>query len=105
MFEAFVILSVVSLILLIMAIVILMGKGDRLIAGYNNASRQSQGDYRQGRVRILIGVLLILIALLLPTFGVLLVLGYKELVLTTLPATAFVLVTATFALGHFWAKK
>jgi len=105
MFTAFVILSVVSLILLFMAIIILIGRGDSLIAGYNMASRKTQDTYNRSRVRIIVGVLLIVVALLLPAFGILLALGYKELVLTLLPASAFVLVAATFTIAHFWAKK
>lgn len=105
MVEAFVILSIVSVILLVMATVIIIGKGDSLIAGYNTASREAQQVYDKRRVRILVGVLLIVVALALPLFGILLVLGYKEAVLVALPVTAFVLVTATFTVAHFWAKK
>ena len=105
MFEAFVILSIVSVILLVMATVILIGKGDSLIAGYNTASREAQQVYDKRRVRILVGVLLIIVALALPLFAVLLVLGYKEAVLVALPVTAFVLVATTFTVAHFWAKK
>lgn len=105
MFEAFIILSGVSLILLIMAVVILIGKGDSLIAGYNTASSKAREVYDKRRVRILVGVLLIAIALALPAFGLLLVYGYKDLVMTAFPATAFVLITATFAVSHFWVKK
>ena len=105
MFEAFVVLSIVSLILLVMAMLILIGKGDSLIAGYNTASREAQQVYDRRRVRVLVGVLLIIVALALPLFGILLVLGYKEVVLVALPATAFILVAATFTTAHFWAKK
>ena len=102
---AFIILCLVSLSFIVMAVIILMGKGDSLIAGYNIASRQSRNVYRQKRLRIIVGVLLILVALALPTFGILLALGYKELVATVFPATAFVLFTGTLTAAHFWAKK
>ena len=105
MLGAFVILGVVSLVLLIMAIIILSGKGDSLIAGYNTASREAQDVYDKRRVRILVGVLLIVIGLVLPAFGFLLILGYKDLVLVAFPATAFIIVAATFATAHLWAKK
>ncbi len=105
MLGAFVILGVVSLLLLIMAIIILSGKGDSLIAGYNTASREAQDVYDKRRVRILVGVLLIVIGLVLPAFGLLLILGYKDLVLVAFPATAFIIVAATFATAHLWAKK
>ncbi len=105
MFEAFIILSGVSLVLLVMAVVILIGKGDSLIAGYNTASRKAQEVYDRKRVRILVGVLLIAIAIALPVFGLLLVYGYKEVVMTAFPATAFVLIAAAFTVSHFWVKK
>lgn len=105
MLGAFVILGLVSLVLLIMAIIILSGKGDSLIAGYNTASREAQDVYDKRRVRILVGVLLIVIGLVLPAFGLLLILGYKDLVLVAFPATAFIIVAATFATAHLWAKK
>ena len=105
MLEAFIILSGVSLVLLVMAVIILIGKGDSLIAGYNIASRKAQEVYDKRRVRILVGMLLIAIAVVLPAFGLLLVYGYKEIVMTAFPAAAFVLITATFTLLHFWVKK
>ena len=105
MLVAFVVLCLTALVLIIMAIAILIGKGDSLIAGYNTASRDAQNVYHKSRVRIIVGTLLILVALSLPAFGLLLALGYKELVLIAIPATAFVLITATFIVAHFWAKK
>ncbi len=105
MLETFVILSVVSLIFLVMAVIILSGKGDSLIAGYNTASREAQDVYHKRRVRILVGVLLIVISLALPLFGYLLIRGYKEVVMVALPATAFVIITAAFVAAHFWVKK
>lgn len=105
MLEAFIILGGVSLVLLIMAVIILIGKGDSLIAGYNTASRKAQDVYDRRRVRILVGVMLIVIALALPIFGLLLVYGYKEMVMTALPAAAFILITAAFVISHFWVKK
>ncbi|MBO4803787.1 MAG: DUF3784 domain-containing protein [Muribaculaceae bacterium] len=105
MLEAFVILSVVSLVLLVMAIVILSGKGDSLIAGYNTASREVQEAYDKRRVRILVGVLLIVVAVMVPIFGFLLIRGYKDLIMVVFPATVFIIVAATFTSAHFWAKK
>ena len=105
MLEAFVILSVVSLVFLVMAVIIMSGKGDSLIAGYNTASREAQDVYDKRRVRILVGVLLIVIGLALPAFGYLLVCGYNEFVMVAFPATAFVIIAAAFPTAHFWAKK
>lgn len=105
MLVAFIILSLVSILLAVMAILIMIGRGDSLIAGYNIASNKSREAYHKPRLRIIIGVLLLIIALSLPAIGILLSLGYKEWVLTVLPAAVFVLVAATFTTAHFWAKK
>lgn len=105
MFVAFTILTVISLIILVVAIVIMMGRGDDFIVGYNTASKKSRESYHIGRVRVIVGVLLILIALALPVLGALLVMGYKEIVITAFPAFAFLLIAGTFTVSHFWAKK
>lgn len=102
---AFIILSVISLMILVAAVVILLGKGDDLIVGYNLASRKNQERYHRNRVRMIAGMMLIIISVSIPVAAVLLIKGYTELVITTLPAFLFALVTATFTLGHFWAKK
>jgi hypothetical protein len=46
-----------------------------------------------------------LIAMALPAIAAMLIMGYKELVMTTLPAIVFVLIAATFTASHLWAKK
>ena len=84
---------------------ILSGKGDSLIAGYNTASREVQEAYDKRRVRILVGVLLIVVAVMVPIFGFLLIRGYKDLIMVVFPATVFIIVAATFTAAHFWAKK
>ena len=57
-----IVLVLVAAILLIMGIVILMGKGDNLIAGYNTASKEERSKYNIKRLRRLIGGLLIVLA-------------------------------------------
>ena len=101
----FIILSVISLIILAAAIVIMLGRGDDLIAGYNIASNKSRDMYRIKRLRIIVGILLTLIAAALPVMAFLLIMGYAGVVLTAFPALAFVLVAGTFTAAHFWAKK
>ena len=105
MLVAFTILAVISLLLVIVAVVIMLGRGDDFIVGYNIASRKTRDMYRIKRLRIIVGILLLLIAALLPTIAALLIMGYKEIVMTSFPATAFILIAATFTVSHFWAKK
>ena len=65
-----VILSVIAAMLAIMGIVILVGKGDNLIAGYNTASKEERAKYNVKRLRALIGGLsLVLAPLMFMIFG------------------------------------
>ena len=50
--------------LAILGIVILLGKGDALIAGYNTASAEEKTQYNIKRLRLLVGSLLIGIGLI-----------------------------------------
>lgn len=105
MLTAFIILSVISLLIVVVAFVIMLGRGDDFIVGYNIASKKTRDMYDIRRVRVIVGVLLMLIAMALPAIAAMLIMGYKELVMTTLPAIVFVLIAATFTASHLWAKK
>jgi hypothetical protein len=105
MLTAFIILSVISLLIVVVAVVIMLGRGDDFIVGYNIASKKTRDMYDICRVRVIVGVLLMLIAMALPAIAAMLIMGYKELVMTTLPAIVFVLIAATFTASHLWAKK
>lgn len=105
MLVAFIILCLVSLLMIVAAVIILIGKGDDMIAGYNLASSKTRDHYHTQRVRIIVGILLMIIAIALPSIGVLLSLGYAELIMTLLPPFAFVLLTGSFTTLYFWARK
>lgn len=57
-----IVLMIVSVLLLIMGMVILFGKGDNLIAGYNTASKEEMSQYNIKRLRGLIGGMLVLLS-------------------------------------------
>lgn len=57
-----IVLSIVAAVLLVMGIVILIGKGDNLIAGYNTASQEERSKYNIKRLRGLIGGFLVALA-------------------------------------------
>lgn len=105
MLTVFIILSVISLLIVVVAVVIMLGRGDDFIVGYNIASKKTRDMYDIRRVRVIVGVLLMLIAMALPAIAAMLIMGYKEWVMTTLPAIVFVLIAATFTASHLWAKK
>ena len=57
-----IVLIFLAAVLLVMGIVILIGKGDNLIAGYNTASQEERSKYNIKRLRGLIGGLLVALA-------------------------------------------
>ena len=96
-----IILIIVAAILAIMGFVILIGKGDNLIAGYNTAPKEEREKYNIKRLRGLIGSLLIALAPM--TF---LMLGEE----TTTAVWSFVALTfvasiIVVVLANTWAKK
>lgn len=96
-----IVLIVVAAILLIMGIIILVGKGDNLIAGYNTASKEEKSQYNIKRLRGLIGGILVVLAPMM-----LLLLGKESLAATlSFVVLTFVLCIVMVLLANTWAKK
>lgn len=96
-----IVLLIVAAPLLIMGIVILIGKGDNLIAGYNTASKDEKSQYNIKRLRGLIGGLLVLLA---PMTVILL--GEETMAATwSFVALTFVLSFVVVILANTWAKN
>ena len=96
-----IVLIILAAILIIMGIIILIGKGDNLIAGYNTASREEKSQYHIKRLRGLIGGFLLILApmMVLLLGGESLVAGFSFIALT------FVLCIVLAILANTWAKK
>ncbi len=96
-----IVLIIVAAILLIMGIIILVGKGDNLIAGYNTASKEEKAQYNIKRLRGLIGGILVVLAPMM-----LLLLGKETLAATlSFVVLTFVLCIVMVILANTWAKK
>ena len=96
-----IVLIIVAATLLIMGIIILIGKGDNLIAGYNTASKEEKAQYNIKRLRGLIGGILVVLAPMM-----LLLLGKESLAATlSFVALTFVLCIVMVILANTWAKK
>ena len=97
-----IVLIIIAAILLIVGIIILIGKGDNLIAGYNTASEEEMAQYNIKRLRGLIGSLLIILA---PSMFLL----HKEPTMTatwSFLAIFFILLSIIVViLANTWAKK
>ena len=96
-----IVLIILAAILIIMGIIILIGKGDNLIAGYNTASKEEKSQYHIKRLRGLIGGFLLILApmMVLLLGGESLVAGFSFIALT------IVLCIILVILANTWAKK
>ena len=83
-----------------MGVVILIGKGDNLIAGYNTASQKERAQYNIKRLRGLIGGLLIVLAPML-----FLLLGETIATTGSFVALTVILCIIVVILANTWAKK
>lgn len=87
---------------LVLAVIFLMGKGDRLIAGYNTASDEEKKEVNIKRLRILMSVISVITAsyvAVLPIVG-----NNSDAQMGA--AFVFLLVVIVFViLANTWAKK
>ena len=95
-----IVVILVAALLLVMGIVILLGKGDKLIAGYNTASEQEKAKYNIKRLRGLLGGFLIILAPML-----FLMLNETVEALGAFMGITIVLCIIVVILANTWAKK
>ena len=96
-----VVLVILALVFAVMGILVLVGKGDNLIAGYNTASREEREKIDIKRLRGLVGGLLIVLAPLM-----ILLLGNETMASAgSFGAIVFVLCIVVVILANTWAKK
>ncbi|MDO4186151.1 MAG: DUF3784 domain-containing protein [Bacteroidales bacterium] len=90
-----------AVLLGMMGLIILFGKGDKLIAGYNTASKEEREQVNVKRLRLLMGgfmvVLAILAFLIIEEESITSVMGFGAVMLVL----AFVVI----ALANSWARK
>ncbi|MCR5643064.1 MAG: DUF3784 domain-containing protein [Prevotella sp.] len=87
---------------IVLAIIFLIGKGDKLIAGYNTVSEEERNEFNIHRLRLLMAIISVLTAgfcCILPIIG-------KEKENVVGATFAFIIVTFVFViLANTWAKK
>ena len=87
---------------LILAVIFLMGKGDKVIAGYNTLSEEERKEVNIQRLLILMAILCIITA----GFITLLSFIYKDVNSFLTAMFVFMLITFVFIiLTNTWAKK
>ena len=85
----------------IMGIIVLLGKGDKLIAGYNTASEEEKAKYNIRRLRFIVGVVLLAVACLMP----LLILKVGNVFRAIFSALVVIICIAAVIMANTWAKK
>ena len=92
----FILLLIISLIVLVLAIIILTGKGDNLIAGYNTSTEEEKERYNIKRVRICIGGVLLILSQIMLLFA-----DNIVLLIAVVPPLSILSVI----LANTWAKR
>ena len=93
---------VFSILFIVLAIILLMGKGDKLIAGYNTASEEEREKVDIKRLRIVMAILMVITAAfcaVLPFMG-------NDTTTQLLAAGIFCAITIVDVIvANTWAKK
>ena len=94
-------IAILAVVFIILGIIVLVGKGDWMIAGFNTASEEQKSKYDIKKLRLLVGLLLILVA----PVGFLLELGDPRS--TSLISLIVIggLCVIVVVLANTWAKK
>lgn len=92
---------IIGIVFIVFAVIILMGKGDKLIAGYNTASEEERQQINIKRLRLLVAITCLASTVLcfcMPLIG--------ENIVTELTATGiFLLILLVIViLANTWAK-
>lgn len=95
-----IVVYVLAAAFIVMAVLLLLGKGDMLIAGYNTASPEERSQYNIRRLRLLIAVLLIVVSVGMVAMSI----WPEKLVAAFAFLTVFLCILVVI-LANTWAKK
>ena len=93
---------VIAIILVIFGVIILIGKGDFLVAGYNTASKEKKQKINVKRLRLVIGGFLIIVAL---TLSLPFLIGNGENTRMITIITIVVMTIVCLLLANTWCLK
>lgn len=95
-----IVVYVLAAVFIVMAVLLLLGKGDMLIAGYNTASPEERSHYNIRRLRLLIAALLIVVSVGMVAMSI----WPEKLVAAFAFLTVFLCFLVVF-LANTWARK
>lgn len=90
---------VLAAIFALLAVLIAVGWGDWLIAGYNTASKEERSHYYRGRLRVVMSSVCAAVAILIAVDGLC---GINEIAITF---TIIAVVVLALILANTWAKR
>lgn len=97
-----IIICILALILIVLAIILLIGKGDWMISGYNNASNKKKARFDIMRLRLITAMIL----LVGTVYMLLLILLIDNVIASViLNVSFFVFVIISVIVANTWAKK
>lgn len=107
------VIYLVAVLMLLLGFLILLGRGDGLIAGYNTVSEQERDGYDVRRLRLLVGGVLVILALLMTVLGVVLdseSMATASPTVAAAPSLIFTLLVVVLAaivviLSNTWARR
>ena len=94
----FIVVYAFMALMIVMGIVILAGKGDWLIAGYNTASQEQRDKVNIKRLRLLVAIVLLLSGGLMPLLQLELMGGIAYAAIIMAAAVACVILANTWAM-------
>ena len=95
-----IVLSVVTLMMVLLAVVILTGHGDGLIAGYNTAKKEEREQYNMKRLRAVVAAMM-LFTMAFVWFSALI----DDRVVTLLVGVLLIGTVAGIIIANTWCKK
>ena len=92
----------IALMMVVLAFVILKGRGDGLIAGYNTASKEEQEKYNIKRLRIVVAAMILFVPVMILVADC-----FDEITGTTMDFLPVLIigVVAGIILANTWCKK
>ena len=93
---------VFSILFIVLAIILLMGKGDKLIAGYNTASEEERKKVDIKRLRIVMSILMVITAVFC---AILPLIGNNKTSQLTAAGIFIAIILVGVIVANTWAKK
>ena len=97
-----ILIIVLAIIFIVLAVVFLMGKGDKLIAGYNTASEEERAKVDIKRLRFLMAIISVITA---GYVSILPIIGNNDEAQVVAFFAFFVITMIFIIIANTWAKK